>query len=85
MEVDACGRPSPEAEEDIRRALHQLGTTGVGLHSARSPSSHSAPTNLALSDQNMEDIVRASAAIAVSRDPRLRAALAAARENDAAR
>eukprot|EP00972_Heterocapsa_arctica_P032830 4832387-Heterocapsa_arctica.AAC.1 len=33
----------------------------------------------------MEDRVRASAAIAVSRDPRLRAALATARENDAAR
>ncbi len=52
---------------------------------ARPSGVHSVATNPALAEQDMEDRVRASAASAVSRDPRLRAALAAARENDAAR
>eukprot|EP00972_Heterocapsa_arctica_P029902 4406560-Heterocapsa_arctica.AAC.1 len=64
MEVEACGRPSPQAEEDIRRALHQQGASGGDRQSARSPGSHSAPTNPALTEQDMEDRVRASAASA---------------------
>eukprot|EP00972_Heterocapsa_arctica_P083227 12263019-Heterocapsa_arctica.AAC.1 len=71
MEVDACGRPSPQAEEGSKQALRQQGANGDDWRLARPPGVRSDANNPRMAEQDMEDRVLANAASAVSRDPRL--------------